>query len=314
MRLRAREFSWSFPGPPLVMGILNVTPDSFSDGGRFYAAPDAIRQALFLAEQGADIIDVGGESSRPGAEPVSAEEELRRVKPVIVELSRLNIPISIDTQKPAVACEALEGGASMINDVGANRKSGSMWDLVAASGAAYVAMHMQGTPQTMQAHPAYENVVDAVEAFFNERLSRLSEAGVGREQILLDPGIGFGKSVTHNLELIAALERFKRFGRPLVLGVSRKSFLGKVLGLEIGARLPAALACACWARQVGVQVIRTHDVSETKQALKMTDAITNHLPANPTRSEPQSRTSHDSCHSTASQAPASTGIVHERRS
>lgn len=311
MKLRAREFTWTFPGPALVMGILNVTPDSFSDGGRFYAANDAIRHGVFLAEQGADIIDVGGESSRPGAEPVSAEEELRRVTPVLRELTRLRIAVSIDTQKPAVAAAALEAGASLINDVGANRESSEMWELVAVSGAAYVAMHMQGKPQTMQANPFYERVVDTVEAYFQERLNRLADTGVRREQILLDPGIGFGKSVVHNLELIAALSRFKIFGRPLVLGVSRKSFLGKVLGLEIEARLPAALACACWARQAGIQIIRTHDVSETRQALKMIDAITSQVPANDAASDSGPTRSQESH---PSPGPASGGSAHERRS
>ena len=274
MNLRAGAFEFSFPGRPLVMGILNVTPDSFSDGGRYYAAPAAIEHGLRLAGEGADIIDIGGESSRPGAEMVPAEEEWGRVGEVVTELARrLAIPISIDTQKPEVAARAIRAGASFINDVAANRQNGTMWKVAAETGAGYIAMHMQGTPRTMQTAPEYLDVVESVAAFFQDRINLLLDAGVVREQILLDPGIGFGKTAVHNLELLAALARFTKFERPLVLGVSRKSFLGKVLGLDLGARLPAALACACWARQAGVDMIRTHDVLETKQALLMIEAI-----------------------------------------
>lgn len=274
MRLRARQFEFTFPRPALVMGILNVTPDSFSDGGRFLDPQAAVDRALRLVEEGADIIDVGGESTRPGAAPVNEGEELRRVMPVLERLAgQLRVPISIDTQKPGVARPALSTGVAIVNDVAANRSDPELWRVVAESGAAYVAMHMQGTPQTMQVRPQYDDVVADVERFFEDRLKRLADAGVGAEQIILDVGIGFGKTVEHNLELLAHLKGFRRFRRPTLLGVSRKSFLSKLLGEESDLRLPAGLACTCWAVQCGVEIFRTHDVRETRQAIRMTEAI-----------------------------------------
>jgi dihydropteroate synthase len=286
MIFRCRKFEFMFPRPRLVMGIVNVTPDSFSDGGQFFDHNSAVTLGEELARQGADIIDVGGESTRPGAKPVSEAEELRRVIPVIAALaSHVKVAISIDTMKPAVARAALEAGASIVNDVAANRTDEEMWKLVAKTGAGYVAMHMQGTPQTMQIKPAYRDVVLEVGEFFADRLERLQSAGVKLEQVALDPGIGFGKRVEHNLQLLAGLESFKTLGRPLLIGVSRKSFLGKVTGkarmeLQPGAlgssgteRLPAALACTVLAAQSGVQMFRTHDVAATVQALRMTEAI-----------------------------------------
>ena len=274
MKLRAGQFEFTFPRPALVMGIVNVTPDSFFDGGRFLDAPAAVAHALQLVEQGAEIIDVGGESTRPGALPVSEAEELRRVMPVIEQLAgQLKVPISIDTVKPGVARAALAAGASIVNDVAANREDGALWRLVAEARAGYVCMHMQGTPRTMQANPAYTDVVREVGEFFFERIRRLSDCGVGRDQIILDPGIGFGKTVEHNLQLLGAARSFTRLERPLLLGVSRKSFIGKLLGAELAARLPAALACACLAVAAGVQIVRAHDVAETVQAIRMTEAI-----------------------------------------
>jgi dihydropteroate synthase len=256
------------------MGIVNVTPDSFSDGGQFLATEAAVAHALKLVEQGAEIIDVGGESTRPGATPVHEREELRRVLPVIEELAgRISVPISIDTMKPAVASAALAAGASIVNDVAANREVNAMWRVIAETGAGYVVMHMQGTPQTMQARPEYRDVVREVGDFFFERLARLSHCGVGREQTILDPGIGFGKAREHNLRLLGALVEFGRLERPLLLGVSRKSFLENSPGEGPAARLPAALACACRAVADGVQIIRTHDVTETGRAVRMTEAI-----------------------------------------
>jgi dihydropteroate synthase len=274
MRLRARQFEFTFPRPALVMGILNVTPDSFSDGGRFLDAPAAVAHALELVEQGAEIVDVGGESTRPGALPVAEAEELRRVIPVIERLAgQIKVPISIDTVKPGVARAALTAGASIVNDVAANRTDDALWRLVAETGAGYVCMHSQGTPQNMQANPVYADVVREVGEFFGERLRRLSDCGVSREQVILDPGIGFGKTVEHNLQLLGATRRFTRLERPLLVGVSRKSFIGKLLGAELGGRLPAALSCACLAVTTGVQIIRAHDVAETVQAVRMTEAI-----------------------------------------
>jgi dihydropteroate synthase len=256
------------------MGILNVTPDSFYDGGDFFSRDPAIEHALRLVTDGADIIDVGGESTRPNAVPVTAAEELRRVVPVIEQLARrVRVPISVDTMKVGVARAAPEAGASIVNDVGANRTDPALWRLVAETGAGYVCVHMQGTPQTMQEHPTYGDVVREVGEFFFERLRQLSDCGTGGEQTILDPGIGFGKTLEHNLRLLGALRAFARLGRPLLLGVSRKSFLGKLLGAELAARLPGALACACLAVEAGVQIIRAHDVAETKQALRMTEAI-----------------------------------------
>jgi dihydropteroate synthase len=274
MLLRARQFEFTFPQPALVMGIVNVTPDSFFDGGRFMDAAAAAAHALQLVEQGAGIIDIGGESTRPGAAPVTEAEELRRVMPVIEQLAgSVRVPISIDTVKPGVARAALAAGASIVNDVAANRDDGAMWEVVAAAHAGYVCVHMQGTPQTMQIDPVYRDVVREVAEFFGERILRLSDCGVGCEQIILDPGIGFGKTVEHNLQLLGAARDFAGMGRPLLVGVSRKSFMGKLLGAELSARLPGALACACLAVAAGVQVIRAHDVAETVQAIRMTEAI-----------------------------------------
>jgi len=274
MLLRTGQFDFTFPRPALVMGIVNVTPDSFFDGGRFLDAPAAVAHALQLVEQGAEIIDVGGESTRPGALPVSEAEELRRVMPVIEQLAgQVKVPISIDTVKPGVARAALAAGASIVNDVAANREEAALWEIVAEARAGYVCTHMQGTPQTMQDEPVYADVVREVREFFSGRIQRLSDCGVGREQIILDPGIGFGKTVEHNLQLLRAAGTFTGLERPLLIGVSRKSFIGKLLGAEISARLPAALACACAAVAAGVQIVRAHDVAETVQAIRMTEAI-----------------------------------------
>ena len=270
MILRARQFKFVFPRPTLLMGIVNVTPDSFSAGGRFATAPAAVNHALQLAAEGADIIDVGGESSHPGAAPVSEEEELKRAIPVIEQLAgRLSIPISIDTVKIAVAKEALRAGASIINDIAANRSDEQMWRLAQESGAAYVAMHMQGTPQTMQQNPSYADVVREVNEFFEDRLNRLQRCGVNKEQVILDVGIGFGKRAQDNLQLLAQMHRFTKWERPLLLGASRKSFLGQ----GAGDRLAPSLACACWGAQQGAQIIRCHDVAATRDALRITEAL-----------------------------------------
>ena len=272
--LRAGKFEFRFPRPALTMGIVNVTPDSFSDGGQFFSPDAAVDHALKLVAEGAEIIDIGGESSRPYAASVSAAEEMRRVMPVIERLiPQIKVPLSIDTQKPAVAEAALSAGASMVNDIAANRQDDRMAELVAAQGAAYVVMHMQGTPQSMQTEPAYADVRREVGEFFGERLAHLSALGVAAEQIVLDVGIGFGKTLEHNLELLAGLNQFTSWGRPLMLGVSRKSFLGRLLHAEMPARLPGGIACACWAVLAGVRIIRVHDVAATVQALRMTEIL-----------------------------------------
>jgi len=277
MKLRARQFEFTFPRPALVAGIVNVTPDSFSDGGKFFDTRSAVEHGLKLVSEGAEILDIGGESTRPRATPVPEDEELRRVIPVIEQLAaRVKIPLSIDTMKPGVARAAIAAGASIVNDVAANRDNDAMWRVVAETGAGYVLMHMQGTPQTMQVNPIYDDVVREVQEFFSERLQRLADCGIAREQVILDVGIGFGKTLEHNLLLIGALRSFTTLMRPLLLGVSRKSFLGKATGSETPGRLPAALACTALAIDAGVQVIRTHDVAETVQAVRMTESIVAH--------------------------------------
>jgi dihydropteroate synthase len=274
MILRARQFTFSFPRPAMVMGIVNVTPDSFSDGGQFFDSSKAIEHALQLVAKGAEILDIGGESTRPGAQPVSESEELRRVIPVIEALaSQVKIPVSIDTVKPGVARAALLAGASIVNDIAANREDEEMWRVVAESGAGYVAMHMQGSPQTMQDNPTYDDVVKDVVNFFQDRLGRLRNCGVTSEQVVLDVGIGFGKTLEHNLQLLAGLGSFTKLERPLLLGVSRKSFIRKLLGADTGHRLAGSLACASMAVEAGVQIIRAHDVVETVQAVRMTEAV-----------------------------------------
>lgn len=275
MILRARQFTFTFPRPVLLMGIVNVTPDSFSDGGKFLNADAAVQHALALIREGADMIDVGGESTRPKATPVSEAEELRRVLPVIETLAgQVTVPISIDTMKPSVARAALRAGASIVNDVAANREDDGLWRAVAEAGAGYVAMHMQGTPQTMQTAPAYRDVVNEVGEFFEDRLARLEQAGVGREHVMLDVGLGFGKTTKHNLQLLAHLDSFTRWKRPLLLGASRKSFIAQVAGdAEVSGRLAGSLACACWGAQHGANIVRTHDVADTRQALRVSEAI-----------------------------------------
>jgi dihydropteroate synthase len=274
MIFRARKFEFTFPRPTLVMGIVNVTPDSFYDAGRFLDPAAAVEHGLDLVSQGAEIIDIGGESTRPGADPVAPAEEMRRVLPVIEGLaSQVKVPVSIDTQKPVVARAALRAGASIVNDIAANRADGEMWRIVAESQAGYICVHMQGTPQTMQLSPVYQDVVREVRDFFGERLERLKGAGVDAVQVVLDPGIGFGKTLDHNLQLLARLERLTSLNRPVLVGVSRKSFIGKVLGVEVHERLAAALACACLAVQSGASMIRTHDVADTLRTVRMTEAI-----------------------------------------
>ena len=218
---------------------------------------------------------MGGESTRPKAEPVSEVEEMRRVLPVIEGLAgQAKVPISIDTMKPSVARAALKAGASIVNDVAANREDDAMWRVVAEAGAGYVAMHMQGTPQTMQAAPSYGDVVAEVGAFFENRLARLEQSGVGHEQVVLDPGLGFGKTLEHNLQLLAALNSFTKWNRPVLLGASRKSFLAHFArGGDAKDRLPGSLACACWGAQRGVNIMRVHDVAATRQALSVTESI-----------------------------------------
>ena len=276
MLFTARQFEFRFPRPALVMGVVNVTPDSFSDGGKFLEPGAAVDHALELVAQGAEILDLGGESTRPGAMPVGEEEELRRVIPVIGKLApQIKVPISVDTSKPAVARAALAAGASIVNDIAAaTRTDFSMWKIVADSHAGYVVMHAQGSPPAMQENPAYRDVVRDISGFFSERLGLLlNEIGLPMEQVVLDVGIGFGKNLEHNLALLAGLKAFNKFRRPLLVGVSRKSFIGQLLGTEVQNRLPASLAWAVLAVGDGANIIRTHDVAATVQAVRMAEAI-----------------------------------------
>jgi dihydropteroate synthase len=274
MLFRARQFEFRFPRPTLLLGIVNVTPDSFSDGGQFAETDRAVAHGLDLVAQGADLLDIGGESTRPGASPVSEAEELRRVLPVVEKLAaQVRVPLSIDTMKPAVARAAVAAGASIINDVAAHRRDPAMAQLVAETGAGYVAMHMQGSPATMQQQPTYTDVVAEVAADLAADLDFLRRAGVAAEQVVVDVGIGFGKNLEHNLQLLARLRHLTKLERPVLLGVSRKSFIGSLTGAEIPARLPGALAATVLAVAQGVQIIRTHDVAETRQALRVAAAI-----------------------------------------
>ncbi|PYK40810.1 MAG: dihydropteroate synthase [Verrucomicrobia bacterium] len=269
----------------LIMGILNVTPDSFSDSGKFSTPEKAVEQGLRMAAEGAQIIDVGGESTRPGAESVAAEEELRRVIPVIEEL-RAKIPsasagsaqnrlfISIDTSKAQVARRAIQAGASIVNDVTGGRGDEEMMPLVAENKSAFVIMHMQGTPQTMQLEPRYDDVVSEVADFFRQQYARAIECGIDPMAIAFDPGIGFGKTLEHNLELLAQLDRLRVHDRPLVVGVSRKSFLAKLVGSsEVNDRLAPAVALTSLLRARGADVFRVHDVKENVNALQVTEAV-----------------------------------------
>ena len=275
MIFRARQFEFVFPRPALVMGIVNVTPDSFSDGGKFLDANAAVAHALKLAGQGAEILDIGGESTRPGAEPVGENEELRRVIPVIEKLAaEVKIPLSIDTMKPAVARAALQAGASIVNDVGASRENDAMWKVVSEFGAGYICMHAPSRLPEARQNPSSVDIVREVAGFFLERLTvMLNEGGIAAEQVALDPGIGFGKTPEQNLQLLAGLRQFTKLNRPLLVGVSRKSFIGKLFGAPLNERLPASLACAILAVESGAQIIRAHDVAETVQAVRMAEAI-----------------------------------------
>jgi dihydropteroate synthase len=259
----------------IIMGVLNVTPDSFSDGGEFFTTGKAVEQGARMAAEGAQIIDVGGESARPGAEPVSAEEELSRVLPVIVKLrEKVSALISIDTTKAAVARGALEAGASIINDVTGGRGDPEMMKLAAEKKAAFIIMHMQGTPRTMQTSPHYDDVVGEVADFFRQQYARALECSIDSMAIAFDPGIGFGKTVEHNLELLSNLSRLRVHDRPIVVGVSRKSSLGKMIGsAEMSDRLAPTIALTALLRERGANILRVHDVKENVAALRVTERL-----------------------------------------
>ena len=259
----------------LIMGVLNVTPDSFSDGGEFLTADKATERGLQMAAEGAQIIDVGGESTHPGSEPVTIAQELLRVIPVIENLRRkLDVPISIDTSKAEVARAAIEAGASIVNDVTGGQGDEQMLPLVAETKSAFILMHMQGTPRTMQIQPRYTDVVAEISEFFRQQYALAIGLNIDPMAIAFDPGIGFGKNLEHNLELLAQLERLRAHDRPLVVGVSRKSFLGKLIGSpEISDRLVPGLALSALLRARGADVFRVHDVKENVHALRVSEAI-----------------------------------------
>ena len=257
---------------PLIMGIVNVTPDSFSDGGKFLDAARALDHARQLIDEGADILDIGGESSRPGAEPVDAAEEMRRVLPVLEKLVDLPVPVSVDTCKPEVMRRAIAAGASMINDILALRAQGAL-EAVAASQAAVCLMHMQGEPRTMQQAPHYRDVVGEVETFLAERTVAAMAAGIGHDRIVLDPGFGFGKTPQHNLDLIRALPRLREAGFAVLAGLSRKALFGKIVGRDAAERVYASAAGAMLAAQRGASIVRVHDVAATRDCLLVLRAI-----------------------------------------
>ncbi len=258
----------------LIMGVLNVTPDSFYDGGRYSNFKRAVDRGLEMVEEGADIIDIGGESSRPGASPVGEKEESKRVIPVIKKLSSgIKAFISIDTHKSGVAGKAIDAGASMVNDISALRMDEKMARVVKGSGVPVCLMHMRGTPRNMQKNPRYRDVVSEIFAFLRERIDFCEQAGIDIEKTIVDPGIGFGKTVEHNLQILKNLDQFKSLGRPIIIGVSRKSLIGKVLQLEPEQRLEGSLAAAIWSMMKGASILRVHDVKETKRAVKMVEAI-----------------------------------------
>jgi dihydropteroate synthase len=257
---------------PVLMGVINVTPDSFSDGGSFLEAENAVAHGRRLAAEGAHILDVGGESTRPGADLVSEDEELWRVMPVLEGLADAGAVLSIDTMKPAVARAALDLGAGVVNDVSAFRFAPEMAELVAEAGVDCCLMHMLGEPRTMQLDPRYDDVVSDVKAFLEERLAFAVDHGVDEERIWLDPGIGFGKTIDHNLELLRRLDELVAIGRPLAIGTSRKSFLGKLTGRDVAERLPATIATNVLAYERGASVFRIHDVAEVADALTVTAA------------------------------------------
>ncbi len=260
---------------PAVMGVLNVTPDSFSDGGRYSTVDVALRHAQQMAEQGAAIIDVGGESTRPGARAVNEQEELDRVLPVIEALRRIiDLPISIDTSKPGVMRAAVAAGASIINDVYALQADGALQAAVELQQPVCL-MHMKGEPRTMQNEPQYDDVVAEVTQFLRERVAQCVQAGLGEGLIIVDPGFGFGKRPAHNVELLAGLSRVSEIGVPVLVGLSRKSTLGKITGKDVSQLMPASIAAAVLAVQQGAQIVRAHDVAETVDALRVAAAVMN---------------------------------------
>ncbi|MDN5941171.1 MAG: dihydropteroate synthase [Nitrospira sp.] len=271
---QAKDRLIEFSGRPLIMGVVNVTPDSFFDGGRYLDTAAAVAHALQLVEEGADLLDIGAESTRPGADVVNEAEEYRRAIPVVTAVAKaVTIPISIDTSKAAVARAALDAGAVLVNDVTALRGDPVMVDVVARAEAGIVLMHMAGTPRTMQQAPRYDDVVEEISVFFEERIRFAMAHGIARRQIILDPGIGFGKLLTHNLTLLAQLNRFEKFECPLLVGVSQKGFLGQLLDRPVQERQWGTAAAVAMAVDRGAGILRVHDVRAMKDVVRVTAAI-----------------------------------------
>ena len=271
MYLQCGKFRLSL-ARPLIMGVVNITPDSFSDGGSFATAGTALAHARRLVDEGADLIDIGGESTRPGAGGVALEEERRRVLPVLEQLAGGTVPVSIDTQKPELMREAIAAGASMINDVNALQAPGAL-AAVAQSGVAVCLMHMQGTPSDMQIDPHYDDVVAEVLEFFGERMRAAHAAGIAPNRLVLDPGFGFGKTLEHNLELLRRLDRFAATGAAVLAGLSRTGMLGRLTGREVDERVYASIAAALIAVEKGARIVRVHDVAATRDALAVWTAV-----------------------------------------
>lgn len=258
----------------LIMGILNVTPDSFSDGGKFCSTGTAVDHALKMIEDGADIIDVGGQSTRPGAEAISIEEELRRVIPVITKIrEKSDIPISIDTHRSKAASRAIEAGANIVNDISACRFDKEMSALIAKTNTPVIIMHIKGTPKDMQKNPVYDDVVSEIKTYLGDSISQLEAAGVDRGQVIIDPGIGFGKTTEHNLTIMNELEEFAALDRPILVGVSRKSVIGNVLDLPVDKRIFGTAAAVAANIMKGAHIVRVHDVAEMRQVVRMIDAM-----------------------------------------
>ena len=276
--LQCGRYRLKISGPsfrPLVMGVLNVTPDSFSDGGRFSSLDAAITQAELMIESGVDIIDIGGESTRPGSPPLSIEEELRRVMPVLYALRDCGKPISVDTRRPEVMQEAMIAGVDMINDITGFRDEDSL-SLLRDSDCALCIMHMQGTPQTMQHDPSYDNVVREVSEFLLQRADAAASEGIDRRRLCIDPGFGFGKTLGHNLELLVNVERIQhQLSLPLLVGLSRKSMIGKLTDKPVEQRMAGSIAAALYAISQGARIVRVHDVAETVDAISVWQAVKN---------------------------------------
>ncbi len=257
---------------PLIMGVINVTPDSFSDGGRFFSAAAAVARARQLIDEGADLLDVGGESTRPGADPVTLDEERRRVLPVLEALADARVPLSVDTQKPELMSEAVAAGAAMVNDVNGFQAPGAL-AAVAGSACAICIMHKQGNPQTMQQSPQYVDVVTDVRDYLSQRIAAAEQAGIARSRMIVDPGFGFGKTLEHNLELLRRLDELAVLTVPVLAGLSRKSMIGKLTGRDPGDRLAGSIAAALFAVQRGAAIVRVHDVAATRDALAVWNAV-----------------------------------------